>query len=474
MNIPRRLKREWILLIPIVFLASTLTFYPHQNYPYLLHVDEWFHIAEAKQVVLDNKIDWYTGKNFTLGMEKGWHLVLALIQLIFKPTIKQWIYLPVILHITSILVVYYFVYKLYSGREAIIASLLIALIPSNVTIGGPVFIVPVNLSLILIPLALIFAFKLVKIKNIYNYLLLLLIATFLLYSHPPTAMVLILILTIYFLLQVSSKEERGEAIQLLIVIISSIILSIPNYIPTLQRKGLESIKFNFWVYLEGIPLLYGFIPTIFFIIGVYIISKKGDKRSWTLIIASLLLIVNILFFTRTGLTYLIPYQRTYIPLFLLVSIIASRGYSYILRIDKPRRSTGLIILITLLILTTYIAVERNIEEQYYHLIDDEDYHSFLWIRENTSRGSIILLNPWKARALPTIAERRVYAVMPFGPDKEELKLVEETNRFLKNNCTNTTFLIENNINIVYTRGECKNKNLVEIKENIYILETHLV
>jgi len=147
--------------------------------------------------------------------------------------------------------------------------------------------------------------------------------------------------------------------------------------------------------------------------------------------------------------------------------------SELLEIDKPSRKTGLILLISLLIITTYIAIDRDIHENYYHLIDDQDYKSFLWIKENTSQDAVILLDPWKARALPTIAERRVYAVMPFGPNEEQLRLVEKANKFFADNCSNTTFLLENNITVVYTKNRCNNPNLVEIKENIYILESHI-
>ena len=466
-------RKEWFLLILIIVLACLLTYYPHQNYPYLLHVDEWFHVAEAKQVVLGSNIDWYTGEKFSFGMERAWHLTLALIYLVFKPSIQQWVYLPAILHMLSILVVFYFVYKLYGKIEALISSLLIALLPSNVTMGGPVFLIPVNLSLIFIPLALLFAFELTKIKRIYNYLLLLLVITFLLYAHPPTAFVLLLILILYLLFQIFSREEKSRILYLSSVIILSIIVSIPNYLLFLQERGIGNIKFDFWVYLQGVPLLYGILPSFFFIIGVYIITKSRDKKSWSLLLTSIVLLLNILFYTRTGLTYLLPYQRTFIPLFLIMSIIASRGCSKLLEIDKPSRKTGLILLISLLIITTYIAIDRDIHENYYHLIDDQDYKSFLWIKENTSQDAVILLDPWKARALPTIAERRVYAVMPFGPNEEQLRLVEKANKFFADNCSNTTFLLENNITVVYTKNKCQNPNLVEIKENIYILESHI-
>jgi hypothetical protein len=90
----------------------------------------------------------------------------------------------------------------------------------------------------------------------------------------------------------------------------------------------------------------------------------------------------------------------------------------------------------------------------------------LCIRQNLSGKA--LLDPWKARAFPFIAEREVYAVMPFGPVEKELKKVDEARVFLAENCTDKQFLIENNISIVYTDKPC---NLTKVKENIYYFST---
>jgi hypothetical protein len=464
--------KEIIFLISILLLASFLTYYPHLNYPYPLHVDEWFHIATAKEISLGKDVDWYSGGKFKFGLERAWHLTLASIQKIFNLNVKQWIYFPIFIHILAILSVFYFTLKLFGKKEALISSLLIALIPSNVTIGGPVFLVPVNLSLIFIPLALTFAFELANLKPIFNYLALLSITTFILYAHPPTAIALLTTLGIYSLSNFFSKDKKSKnKAKILFLIISfSILLSLPNYLPEIQKKGLESAKFSFWIYLKEIPYIYGFIPTTFFILGFYILSQTKSKGFWTLLLSSLFLIFNISLFARFDLNYLIPYQRTYIPLFLLMSIIASVGYSKLLEIKKPFKNFGKILLLILLIETIYFSVERNIKTPYYHLISDKDYENFLWIKGNSKEDEIVLLDPWKARAFPAIAERRVYAVMPFGPDEKYLKLVDNANKFFAQKCLNTTFLIENNISIVYSPVKCENENLREVKENIYFLE----
>lgn len=464
--------KNWkiILLLSIFNIAFILTIFPHNNYPYLYHVDEWFHIARAKQIVLGSELDWHTGQFFKLGMERGWHAILAAIQFLFKPNITQWIYLPSIIHSISIISVYYFVSKLYGKKDALISALLIAILPSNVTMGGPVFLIPLNLSLIFIPIALIFAFELTNLKKIYNQIFLILSTTFLLYAHPPSAVVLLSILGIYFLLHLFSKKEESKrkAKFLCISLITSIVLALPNYVSFLVQEGSQTFTFEFWVQLQSIPLIYGVIPTIFFIIGFYYTTKKADKKTWSLIITSIVLLINILLFSIMKTNYILPYIRTHIPLFLLMSIIASKGYMKIIDFFKSKKNLGMVFLIIALIATAAIAVPRNLNTDYYQLIDENDYESFLWIKGNTSLDSKVLCDPLKARALAPVAERQVYAVMPFGPVEEKLILVNNANRFLSNNCTNTSFLIENNIDIVYTRNACQNENLTEIKDNIYI------
>jgi hypothetical protein len=357
-------------------------------------------------------------------------------------------------------------------KEALISALLVALLPSNVTMGGPVFLMPVNLSLIFIPLALIFTFRLTKIKTLYNYIILFIITTFLLYAHPPTAMVLLTILGFYFLLNIFSKnnESRQKAKYLFMTLLPSVIISLPNYLPAIQEKGLETIKFNFWVYLEGIPFIYGILPTAFFIIAFYFLIKTDKKEIWSLLLTSIFLILNVFVFTASGLSYLIPYQRTHIPLFLLMSIIAGYGFTRLLEFKKPSQKVGVILLIICLIATAGFAIDRNVNTSYYHLIDDSDYDNFLWIKNNSSKNATILSDPWKARALAPIAERRVYAVIPFGPVEKEMVLVNNAYNFFAENCTNTTFLLENNIMVVYTSVNCQNQDLVQMRENVYFLK----
>lgn len=84
------------------------------------------------------------------------------------------------------------------------------------------------------------------------------------------------------------------------------------------------------------------------------------------------------------------------------------------------------------------------------------------------------MDPWKATAFVAITEKYVYTRIHVSPQNADTKTYE----FLRNGSTDTTFLRENGITIVYTRvydGNRqveyvpRNPDLVKLTENVYLL-----
>ena len=50
-NINRIPKSDYLLLPFIMAVAYYLAFIPHHGYPYLVHLDEWIHLACSNQVI---------------------------------------------------------------------------------------------------------------------------------------------------------------------------------------------------------------------------------------------------------------------------------------------------------------------------------------------------------------------------------------------------------------------------------------
>ena len=56
-NLYRIIKSEYSGLLLIIGLAFFIGFIPHSNYPYLVHIDEWMHMARAKALLQAESIN---------------------------------------------------------------------------------------------------------------------------------------------------------------------------------------------------------------------------------------------------------------------------------------------------------------------------------------------------------------------------------------------------------------------------------
>ena len=118
-------------------------------------------------------------------------------------------------------------------------------------------------------------------------------------------------------------------------------------------------------------------------------------------------------------------------------------------------------------LTLAITIPDRQDTPYYHLIDREDYQAFVWVSENVGEEyKKAILDPWKATAFTAITEKGIYTRIHTHPTAKDNKAYT----FLKSGCKDTNFMRENGISIVYNRGECNNPDLVEVRENIYLLK----
>ena len=102
-----------------------------------------------------------------------------------------------------------------------------------------------------------------------------------------------------------------------------------------------------------------------------------------------------------------------------------------------------------------------------HMIDEQDYEAFVWIKENIGEGyEKAILDPWKATAFTAITGKKVYGRIQRYP----LERAERATEFLDENCQDTEFLRENEITIVYSLFVCDNPDLIKLRRHIYILK----
>ncbi len=155
--------------MPISALAFYLAFIPHHNYPYPVHVDEWFHLANAKALMRTGSIT-FPG-SFLL--EAGFHLFWGVFQTISGISwLEVFRYFPGIIFIITVLSVYILAQRQGFGWEA---AFFTSLMLTTVGILGPAFLVPMAMGLLFIPLSLFLAFN---FRTVWSYLTLFIFISF--------------------------------------------------------------------------------------------------------------------------------------------------------------------------------------------------------------------------------------------------------------------------------------------------------
>jgi hypothetical protein len=133
----------------------------------------------------------------------------------------------------------------------------------------------------------------------------------------------------------------------------------------------------------------------------------------------------------------------------------------------PAKVIGYVLCLVLIGATMATTLPKRQDTPYYHMINKQDYEAFVWIGNNVGEGyNKAILDPWKATSFSAITQKNVYTRIHARPEPSD----QEAAQFLKGGCTDTDFLRENGISIVYTRESCSNPDLVEIREWVYILE----
>ena len=139
---------------------------------------------------------------------------------------------------------------------------------------------------------------------------------------------------------------------------------------------------------------------------------------------------------------------------------------HVLAWSKNYLNVALLIVCLALVLAT--TIPNRLNETYYHMISEQDYEAFVWIKENVGEGyEKAILDPWKATAFTAIAGKKVYGRTQRYPGKR----AERATEFLEERCQDTEFLRENGITIVYYLFACDNSDLIELRPHVYILKS---
>ncbi len=482
-------KSDYFKLVPILALAFYMAFIPHLNYPYTVHIDEWVHIAHSNALLRAGDISYadpFSGQGaggVVALLEVGYHLPLAVLH---RLSGISWMdisrYFPSIVFVFTVLSVYIFAKRMGFGWEA---ALFTTLIPTTVGIMGPAFLIPVAMGLMFVPLLLFLVFN---FKTKWAYLVLCISIAFLMILHGTSGILIIMILVPFILF--SLKSDLKHSLLIMLAVAVPLLVTLPWTSDLLQSQGKSLfVPQPLPAHHDFLRIIseYGYMPILSCLLGTFVLVIRGGKKNYALVIGLVVLLEMLALFYTLHYGNSMLYLRGLLFAMLMMSIIAGAGLMELrklelpwltgLRLKKPLilQAAGILLCLIFIGATLASAIPDRQAIPYYHMIDKADYEAFVWIKENVDASyQKAILDPWKATAFTAITEKYVYTRIHEAPLAKD----EEAYAFLRSGSSNTTFLRENGISIIYTRvfdGSQNpeftpdNPDLVEVRKNIYLL-----
>ncbi|MHB8085424.1 MAG: glycosyltransferase family protein [Dehalococcoidia bacterium] len=470
-------------LLLILALAFYMAFIPHIGYAYPLHGDEWMHMTYAETIAGTGSItfpDPFTGlTDIKLGANLwvGYHTLWAMFQ---QASGIDWIilfrYFPSIIFMLTVLAVYILAFRQGYGLEA---AFFACLIPTTGGLLGPAFMVPMALAMFFIPLSLFLAFN---IKLWPSYLLIFLFTCFLLISHATTAIVLCIILAPYILLNIKGNIRHSTGV--LAALVLPFALSLPwTFQIAVQTAGQLLVPQYFSPYIELPDLLwtFGLLPIVFSFIGTVILVMKGGKKNMSLVLGLALLLIIMLVFIRFHYGLSTVYQRGLTAMLLILSILAGAGLLWVRKLKLPAnflvryksillRNVTTISCVSLVVLILAAAIPTRLNAVFYHMIDNEDYRAFTWIKDNVAEDySTAVLDPWKATAFSAVTGKKV--LHRIWPNQDPVD--DRIYSYLKSGCQYSTFLRDNKVSFIYNQLPCDNRDLIEVSNRVFVTNPNI-
>ena len=469
------------LMLPIMALAFYIAFIPHQSYPYLVHIDEWCHLAHSEAILQAGSttyIDPFDGKfvrSLGTNLEAGFHLLWGIFHQISG---VSWLtifrYFPGIILLITVLSTYILAQRRGFGWEA---AFFTCLIPTTIGILGPGFLVPVAMGLLFIPLSLFLAFN---FRNVWSYVVLFIFTCFLLSIHAPSAICLVIILIPYILLNLKGnfKHSLGMGLALAAPALAPFPWIFARLLPTAKSLLIPQFPQEY-VDLPRVLESYGYLPITLCILGTFLLAIRGGKKNYSLVFGLLALLAMLVTFFTFHYGLHIMYERGLMFMVLMVGIVAGVGLMEVKNLSLPEKLTapiktpiitqniGKFLCLVLIGVTLFISIPERQDTRYYYMIDKEDYQAFIWIKENVGKEyEKAILDPWKATAFAALTGKSIHTRIHAFPKESD----RQASLFLKGGCTDTAFLKENGISIIYTEEECRNPELIEVQKNIFLLK----
>jgi len=338
---------------------------------------------------------------------------------------------------------------------------------------GPAFLVPMSICLLFIPLSLFLIFN---FRTVWSYLALAIFICFMLVTHATSAVCLAIIIIPCVLLYLFREPKHG--ITLLLMGLIPFLVTLPwtyGLISTTAESLFVQQPLPAYHDLPRIIKVYGYVPFAVGLLGTFWLAFKGGIKNYGLILGLLVMVAILAIFFTLHYGVDLIYLRGMIYTLLILGIVAGAGLMAIKNVKLPdtlplpgfARRIGYPLALALVIVVLVFAIPSRMSADYYHMIDDEDYETFVWIRDNVDDShQKAILEAWKATPFTAITGKYVYARTHVAADE----FTRTADEYLAGGCKDTGFLRDNGISIVYTRQGCSNPDLVEVTKWVYLLK----
>ena len=215
--------------------------------------------------------------------------------------------------------------------------------------------------------------------------------------------------------------------------------------------------------------------------GSHYFNNKRRQKGLALILGLALLLAVMVIFYRFHYGLATIYERGLTVILLVMSILAGAGLLWLRKLrlsatflnrHKSRliRVAAPIACVFIVTVTVLIAIPTRLNAVFYHMIDDQDYQAFVWVRDHVMANySTALVDPWKATAFSAVTGKRVVHRIWIHQEPADDLIY----RFLENGCRSSEFLTANRVSFVYDLALCANPDLAMVRPDVYITNPDL-
>jgi hypothetical protein len=393
-------ERKFQILIGILFFNFVLTFLPHIINDYYLpfHVDEWINWASVRSVIETGSTSFvspFTGGEVFQLRQIGFSIVTSLIYFISgSDLLTIFLFMPSILMVFITLAIFNIGERSFR-KHGLESAFLIGFMPTTIQLLGPSFYVAVMLGIFLV----VFMIWLFKINSRLTYILIIGLLLCIFIVHPPSAFAAVVFLFSFLIVELIKHDYNRVFSTSLFIIVSIFIFMIAYFLNGIWSIDIDklflalggtrfpSVLQDIWmlVYLLGI-LVWGL-----FIIGVYYSITQDDILKKSITLSSIFFILIIGIYINVGYGFPVLIERGWLFLYLFVTMIGGIGFHELVHDNKiidniklPENliSTKKTLLLIILILLIATVLPIQISVPYYQMITEQEYSTFLWIKNN--------------------------------------------------------------------------------------------